>query len=260
MVIECLLQYFFATDHILYWDLTIEPNCLEQWPTEGNMLDCEGVEEVVEVPLPGDDTNSHSSSTQCSAANPTSASTATYTTTSTDAKSAASYTTATTAATDAEAEDISPDLLLADGDERGPAPLQSDMQPEDTFEGLMHIGTGTLTSHNDVDVADQALNLITNNISSRIAGNDAPAPDFQYNDDQQASTVAQQDLLLTGSFVQMGVAPFSWTLSFPTVLQLSYVDVVWVILGDRTAYNYIRGRKVKKADWYNWLMWWSEIF
>ena len=65
----------------------------------------------------------------------------------------------------------------------------------------MRIGNNTLASHNDVDVSYQALNIISNNIASHLAVNDAPAPDFQYNDDQQAATVYQQDLLLNGSLV-----------------------------------------------------------
>ena len=209
MVIEILLQYFVDTGHELYRDLTIELNHLEQWPTEGNLLEYEGAEEVVEVLLNYDATNYHRSSAQRSADNSTSAYTDTATTTTTDANSAASSTMAATDATDAAAEDIPPDILVADGDEHRLAPLQSNMQLEETLEGLMHIGTETLSSHNDVDVANQAFNIIANNISYHLASNDVPALDLQYKAYQQAATVDQQDILPNGSLVQMGVAPFS---------------------------------------------------
>ena len=80
------------------------------------MLDGEGVEEVVEVPIPDDTTNSHRYSAQLSAVKSTSGSTATAITTPTDANYDASSTTAATASTDAEAEDIYPDILMADSD------------------------------------------------------------------------------------------------------------------------------------------------
>eukprot|EP00957_Ditylum_brightwellii_P184607 14059444-Ditylum_brightwellii.AAC.1 len=76
--------------------------------------------------------------------------------------------------------------LGTDGNDGGPAPLQTVQPPDVEFEGdgiLSPRGT-TLTYH-------------------------------------------QENVLPTGEFINMDATPYSWSLSFPTVFPLCYVDGKW---------------------------------
>lgn len=150
----------------------------------------------------------------------------------------------------------------SDGGDTGPAPLQNDVLPDETFEGVT-VGADSSTSnvqesHMMAGVVEQAVNRIRSQQQVNMDGQPQP----QFNSTGTTATFQQPDVLPTNGFADMNKTPYAWARAFPTVFIPTYVEVNgqlgWYIFHDITGWIGARDKPIKMTDWYQYMMWRSD--
>ena len=152
--------------------------------------------------------------------------------------------------------------LDSDGSDFGPAPLQNDTVPHETFEGVMLMNDNTNAQTGNAAMAVNEIQDTVNNIRNQRNEQELPNPSFRNR--RQTATFQQQDVLDTSNgFVDMNKTPYAWARAFPTVFvptykQLSDGSWSWVIQHDITGHRGPRDKAVSVSKWYEYMMWRSD--
>ena len=136
--------------------------------------------------------------------------------------------------------------LVADGGDRGPAPLQNAMEPDETFVGTCPTSLRT----DNISDANRALQEFDTTVQL-LRG---------VTIERDRATMQQESVLPTGGFVDMRNTRYSWARAFPSVFHpVPNADGSWVVPGDITGHHVnVKERQVSWTDWCKWLMWRSD--
>ena len=151
-----------------------------------------------------------------------------------------------------------------DGDDGGPAPLQTVQPPDVEFEGSLYVGGRMSSCYANASAALHQLKKtadrlrVNGNAANGNEGDNVTSSDGILSPGGTTATYHQENVLPTGDFVNMDTTLYSWSLAFPTIFPPCYVDKKWVILGDYTGWHTTHNRFVKNSEWYQWLAWRSD--
>jgi hypothetical protein len=216
------------------WDVEISLDNLSQWPQDGDILDLVTDMRVIEVDeegQPADVSSNHPSS------NPAS-----------------------------EASIAVP--TNRDGGDAGPAPLQNDVIPEETFEGVANVFNNSTVNTGQANLIEQAIMSQVCTIRSAVnaqntpaIGNAASVPTYTVTGDR---AVFQQNEMFdhSGGFADMNRTKYAWAMAFPTVFVPTWITLdgvsKWVILNDITGWETIREKPVTFNAWVEHMVWRSD--
>ena len=152
-----------------------------------------------------------------------------------------------------ENEDSENQGLVIDGDDHGPAPLQNNEAPSETFETVVNLNDGNTGRTASASLARNAIETILQNIRDGAVMSDG----------NTRATYQHNTVLSTEGFVNMRQTPYSWSRAFPTVFVPDYIEVApgewqWVILNDITGFHTNHDRNLTFEEWHRHLMWRSD--
>ena len=104
--------------------------------------------------------------------------------------------------------------LDADGDDTGPAPLQNDVVPDETYEGVINVGDTMTTGGANAMLTEVEISRVVNALRSGTAGTDI---NMTANEAGTHVTMQQSHVLPTEGFVNMSNTRFAWSMAFPSV-------------------------------------------
>ena len=130
--------------------------------------------------------------------------------------------------------------LLVDNGDLGPAPLQNNIAPHETFEGTVNVADPTATL-NDADEASRILENMLNNVHMSAGGTTATLP--------------HSSVLPTDGFANVNLTEHAWARAFPTMFMPDCINSQWVIMNDITASPHPRERNIAFNDWLQHQSW-----
>ena len=152
--------------------------------------------------------------------------------------------------------------LDSDGPDFGPAPLQNDMAPLETYEGVMQMNDNSNAQAGNAAMAANEVQNTLHNLRNQQDNQNLPNPTFR--NGQETATFQQPDVLDTSNgFANMNKTPYAWARAFPTVFipiykQSSNGAWSWVIQHDITGHCGAREKSVSICKWYEYMMWRSD--
>jgi hypothetical protein len=163
------------------------------------------------------------------------------------------------------------------GSDTGPAPLQNDVIPDETFEGVVNVIDQTETGGGNANMINAHVHNVVAQLRSYVHYETVqdiaqepephqitqpPLPQPRFNADQTEARYDHSELLPVNGFVNMNTQKYAWALAFPTLFIPSFVPVddhmKWRIFHDITGWEGPREKPVKKNIWYEHLMWRSD--
>ena len=146
-------------------------------------------------------------------------------------------------------------------EENGPAPLQNDVEPDETF-GFVDVQDSNTTIQENLVTAPLQLAQVAERLQQdKQSTQQQPQPGLpgvQFRNNNRIAVVQQNEVLPINGIVNMKTHPSAWTCAFPTLFRPIYEDGEWRVYGDITATDRNRDRSVGWTDWCKWSMWRSD--
>ena len=152
--------------------------------------------------------------------------------------------------------------LDGDGDDYGPAPLQNDYIPDESFEGVIQLANGNNACGSTAEMAERTITNVVNSIHG-ILNTERQQPLSE----QGTSVVLQNsEVFQNDGFVDMNRTQFVWARAFPSCYRPSYINMngtmKWIIMNDITGFDseHPREKSVQFKDWIQHQLWRSDSF
>jgi hypothetical protein len=231
--IESMLRLLKGTGHEAWSHITISEDNLNQWPDEGDI--CDVVENVVVLEVDDEDVLG-------------------------DIDEAAGG--------ESGVGNNIGSLVDRDGDDIGPAPLQNDVIPSETYEGVLPLNASTESAAGNANIVAAQVNNIVQTIRGTggqpgdSANDNHPQP--QFNANQTTATFQHNEVLPVDGFADMNKTRYAWARAFPSLFIPVYAfnrstgQMEWMIFHDITGWVATRDKSVNKIQWYEFMMWRSD--
>ena len=127
--------------------------------------------------------------------------------------------------------------LDGDGDDYGPAPLQNDFIPDESFEGVIQLVNGNNARGSTGEIAEKTIT----NASNSMRGIDNTERQQQQSEQETSVVLQNPEVFQNDGFVDMNRTQFVWAHTFPSCYRPSYINIKgrmkWIIMNNITGFD-----------------------